>query len=252
MQTEMPPTIYDDIHVYPNMSLKKKQSSFDRIMVIAVVKKRLHHTTFDKLVRLCNDPEMASYVIERMDILIRAFMLMHVTIDAEHYWEKNFASLFNFLRGRSVDIDFSKFAYLDIKNAYILRALRSTRVANFRELWEKALLEHRLRRSIENYCRIRGVRRIARMIWKGFSGLAYFRYYKWAGEFGDLDRITIDGVYAPPDKPCELLAHSGNFAVVRIEKKRFVLVRNGNMECIILPFESKTRDLWQVLANMAI
>ena len=94
---------------------------------------------------------------------------------------------------------------------------------------------------------------MARMLWKEFGRFSPFRYYQWEGEFGDVENIISQKpYYCQPDKPCELLAHSGNLAVVRMNGKRFILFNQENMQGIILPCKSKVRDPWQILADWVI
>ena len=253
-----------------NMNDEEKSVLLDQIIHIVKFDERISPVAFEALVHLCNGPEALSISDNEINRLFEIFLISchMMTRDKQSqasFYEK-FMRLFAFLRGRAIHVGFFKdgdrylfyesavyVSYEAWKQIWMLRFLRELGVMNFREIWKSAIENNKhLERALEVYGRIRGLRRLARVLWKEFSHEAFFDYYEWTMEFGNLDHILMFGNYQIPDKPCELLAHHNHLAIVRVQGKRYVLYNHKNKEGIILPCKSKARDPWQILASIII
>ena len=252
------------------MDDEEKNILFDHIIHVVRSDERISPIVFEALVYLVNGPKAIDVDNHKVDQLLEVFLIScHMIIrdrQSKVFFYEKFMRMFAFLSGRSIHVEFFKdgarylfyesavyISYEAWKQIWMLRLLRKLGVVNFREIWKGAMENNKhLIRALEVYGRIRGLRRLARVLWKDFSHEASFNYYEWTREFGNLDHILMLGNYQVPDKPCELLAHHAHLAIVRVQGKRYVLYNHKNIECIILPCKSKVRDSWQILASIVI
>ena len=245
------------------MGIVEKKSIFNHIKESMSQEGNISPVAFELLVFLCNDCDMQPHIVNHVDDLFKIFASTHhffarkPSLADKEWFYNRFMRLFAFLKGQVVRVDFFKCQELPsdhdaLKVIFMLRMARALGVLNFREIWNSAMANEEMVFFLETYCRVKGLRRIARMIWKDFNHHAFFQHCILPGKLRNLDHLLFGAPYYPPDKPCELLAHSGNLAVVRIKGKRYILMNHENVKGIIFPCKSKVRDPWQILADMAI
>jgi len=227
---------------------------------------QLSPMVFEVLISLSNDHEMQTYARGKLDCLFETFdktvNILNFLNDHDQLNEQfksKFMRLFFFLKGHSISKHSTFFNYhrlsssLDgLKVVYILRMLRAVGIANFREVWQEAMENKKIHDAWEIYARVRGLRRVSRILWKDFNHQANFVYYDWKQEFGDFNNISRGNYYYPPDKPCELLANNGQIAIIRMTGKRYVIFNHKNEMGLIFPCKSKSRDPLQILASILI
>ena len=234
-----------------HMRREEKEMILNHIMNTVNENKHMSPLTFEALVFICNDPKMFNHCIYKINELLSIFVKACYRED-DRAWIDQFMRLFAFLKGKSLYkfINFYNTNYRGLELVYILRSLRSVGVLDFKKIWRHATM---IDSTMENYYSVRGLRRIARMIWKDLNHHAPFKHYEWKGEFGDFDNIEYtEKDYSCSDKACEILARSGHLAIIRTDGKRYILMNSGNKNGIILPCKSKIRDSQLILANMII
>ena len=255
---------------YSLMNHNEKIFALKTIKEVIDQEYRISPMAFELLVFLCNDdPDMQAYILDNRNVLDMLFEMFDKAIDVTDCFDSRdrfneqfrdrFMRLFAFLKGHSLSTYATFFRHhtlssnLDgLKLVYMLRMLRTLGIKNFQKVWKETMNDNKkINNAAENHCRVRGLRRLSRMIWKDFDHRANFIYYDWAKDFGDFDHISRGNYYYPPDKPCNLLANNGQMAIIRMTGKRYVLVNHKSVG-LVFPCKGKTRDPWLILADMTI
>jgi len=189
------------------MGRDEKIAEIEQISNLVSQHKEISPECFEVLVFLCNDQELNDYCLENLNKLMKTFATAYHA-DHQNNWLARFIRMFAFLKGKTIFnyFDPEEMDYWGLRVVYILRTLRLIGIADFQKVWKKAIDNNKLvLESVEFYCRVRGLRRVSRMLWKNLDPYSPFRYYEWKGEFLDLNYLNPKHFYYPPDKPCELL-----------------------------------------------